>query len=87
MPKLTGCIFMDIFERPESPDSTCHITGFGRVACTELIQFIPTATFGAYLEKLSVKKNGHEAGIMNILHKALLTWTFQRGLEGINSTF
>ena len=51
----------------------------------ELIQFIATATFGAYLEKLSVKKNGHETGNMNILHKALLTWTFQRGLEGIKN--
>ena len=76
---------MDILERPESPDPTCHVTGFGRVACTELMQFIATATFGAYLEKLSVKQNGHETGNMNILHKALLIWTFQRGLEGIKN--
>ena len=76
---------MDIVEQPESPDPTCHVTGFGRVACLELTQFIATATFDAYLEKLSVKKNGHETGNMNILHKALLTWTFQRGLEGIKN--
>ena len=76
---------MDILEGPESPDPTCHVKGFGRVACMELVQFIATATFGAYLEKLSVKKNDHETGNMNILHKALLTWTFQRGFEGIKN--
>ena len=85
VPKLTGCIFIDILERPESPDPTCHVSGFVRVACRELMQFIATATFGAYLEKLSVKKNGHETGNMNILHKALLSWTFQRGFEGIKN--
>ena len=32
----------------------CSNSGFGRVACTELMQFIATDTFGAYPERLSV---------------------------------
>ncbi|XP_050400458.2 KICSTOR complex protein SZT2 [Patella vulgata] len=54
---------------------------FGHVAHVELMQFIATATFGAYIASCPKLDDSH-ALEPNIYHKALYFWNFQKGLEG-----
>ncbi|XP_022100207.1 KICSTOR complex protein SZT2-like isoform X2 [Acanthaster planci] len=54
---------------------------FGYIPHTEIMQFIATATFGAFLSKCP-KINSNKIG-MNQYHKAFLSWNFQKGLDGI----
>ncbi|ESO95892.1 hypothetical protein LOTGIDRAFT_144381, partial [Lottia gigantea] len=54
--------------------------GFGHVPHVELMQFLATATFGAYIA--SCPKDDSSSFQPNIYHKALYFWNFQKGLEG-----
>ncbi|XP_038066587.1 KICSTOR complex protein SZT2-like [Patiria miniata] len=54
---------------------------FGYIPHTEIMQFIATATFGAFLSKCpKIRSNQIE---MNQYHRAFLSWNFQKGLDGI----
>ncbi|XP_071800440.1 KICSTOR complex protein SZT2-like isoform X4 [Asterias amurensis] len=53
---------------------------FGYIPHTEIMQFMATATFGAFLCKcpeIDISRRD-----MNQYHKAFLSWNFQKGLEG-----
>lgn len=56
------------------PNST-----FGHVSYTEFLQFLATATFGAFLPAAALCKK-QPIGSLNMYHKAMLCWTFQRAL-------
>ncbi|XP_030851684.1 KICSTOR complex protein SZT2, partial [Strongylocentrotus purpuratus] len=56
--------------------------GFGYVPHTEIMQFIATATFGAFLSRCPSLES-HEDHLMNQYHRAFLSWSFQKGLDGI----
>ncbi|XP_074640655.1 KICSTOR complex protein SZT2-like [Tubulanus polymorphus] len=70
-----ACSFVQI---SDNNPTSC---GFGDVPYTELMQFIATATFGAYLAS-SRPVVESEDKVMNVFHRALFTWNFQKGLEG-----
>ncbi|XP_071484492.1 KICSTOR complex protein SZT2-like [Diadema antillarum] len=57
-------------------------SGFGYVPHTEIMQFIATATFGAFLSSCPSFES-LEDGKMNQYHRAFLSWSFQKGLDGI----
>ncbi|XP_021342251.1 protein SZT2-like isoform X1 [Mizuhopecten yessoensis] len=62
-------------------ETYCARCQFGCIPHVELLQFMATATFGAYFAMCpDVSKDS--CGQMNIYHKALLLWSFQKGLEG-----
>ncbi|KAJ8305511.1 LOW QUALITY PROTEIN: hypothetical protein KUTeg_016056 [Tegillarca granosa] len=94
-------------------DTYCSRCQFGHIPHVELLQFIATATFGAYFSScpdlvlksqinilciftLSCYKftltvvwdtvfhflSQHSGKQLNVYHKALLLWSFQKGLEG-----
>ncbi|XP_060082039.1 KICSTOR complex protein SZT2-like [Ylistrum balloti] len=70
-----ACSFLKIGE------TYCARCQFGCIPHVELLQFIATATFGAYFAMCpDVSKDSCDQ--MNIYHKALLLWSFQKGLEG-----
>ncbi|XP_064625448.1 KICSTOR complex protein SZT2-like [Lineus longissimus] len=69
-----ACSFIDIGGQSQSNSS------FGYIPYTELMQFIATATFGAYLAATPCVDES-SCG-MNVYHQALFTWSFQKGLEG-----
>ncbi|XP_063962374.1 KICSTOR complex protein SZT2-like isoform X2 [Lytechinus pictus] len=56
--------------------------GFGYVPHTEIMQFIATATFGAFLSRCPSMESC-ENHLMNQYHRAFLSWSFQKGLDGI----
>ncbi|XP_052100492.1 KICSTOR complex protein SZT2-like isoform X3 [Mytilus californianus] len=62
-------------------DTYCARAQFGHIPHVELLQFISTATFGAYFSSCPdlTKDNTQQP---NVYHKALLQWSFQKGLEG-----
>lgn len=57
---------------------------FGYLPYTDLMKFITTATFGAYLDSCPEVKESTEFNY-SIYHRAFLAWNFQRGLHGFKS--
>lgn len=68
-----ACSFIQVGSSPH-PDSC-----LGYLPYTDLMQFISTATFGAYLPSCPIDKidNNHN---YNIYHRAFLSWYFQKHL-------
>ncbi|KAL4236752.1 KICSTOR complex protein szt2 [Mactra antiquata] len=54
---------------------------YGHIPHTELLQFISTATFGSYFDSCP-DVCGNAPYTLNVYHKAMFMWNFQRGLEG-----
>ncbi|KAK3091384.1 hypothetical protein FSP39_019468 [Pinctada imbricata] len=71
-----SCSFLKIGQ------SYCPRSQFGYVPHLELLQFIATATFGAYFDSCPDVTTNIESAHMNVYQKALLMWSFQKGLEG-----
>lgn len=57
---------------------------FGYLPYTDLMRFVTTATFGAYLDKCPPDCQVGEFNY-NSYHRAFLAWNFQRGLYGFKS--
>ena len=55
---------------------------FGYIPHTEIMQFLATATFGAFLSKCSDVEIS-SSNMMNQYHRAFLSWHFQKGLDGM----
>ena len=56
---------------------------FGYLPYTDLMKFITTATFGAYLDKCP--EESQDEYNYSLYHRAFLAWNFQRGLHGFKS--
>ncbi|KAL3869893.1 hypothetical protein ACJMK2_042520, partial [Sinanodonta woodiana] len=60
----------------------CSPSGqYGHICHTELMQFLATATFGAYFASCPLV-SPDPTHALNVYHKALFLWSFQKGLEG-----
>ncbi|XP_041357997.1 KICSTOR complex protein SZT2-like isoform X2 [Gigantopelta aegis] len=64
-----------------SAGACCLHHQFGHVPHIQLMQFIATATFGAYFGTLP-KLEPSDSMEPNVYHKAMYFWNFQKGLEG-----
>lgn len=58
---------------------------FGYLPYTDLMKFITTATFGAYLDKCP--EESQDEYNYSLYHRAFLAWNFQRGLHGFKSDY
>lgn len=73
-----SCSFLQVGSPP-------HPHGcFGYLPYTDLMKFVTTATFGAYLERCPDEKEPLEYNY-SMYHRAFLAWNFQRGLHGFKS--
>ncbi|XP_014668477.1 PREDICTED: protein SZT2-like [Priapulus caudatus] len=70
-----ACSFLNI-SSPYHP--ACSL---GYVPYMELLQFIATATFGAFMSYCPNLENDSSLN-MNVYHKAILSWSFQKPLHG-----
>ncbi|RWS27289.1 protein SZT2-like protein, partial [Leptotrombidium deliense] len=72
-----ACSFLQIGSNP-SPFSC-----IGYVPYTEIMKFLSTATFGAYLPHCpKIHQASVENKEFNLYHRAFLAWSFQRGVSG-----
>lgn len=60
---------------------------FGYLPYTDLMKFITTATFGAYLDKCPEELQDEFNYNYSLYHRAFLAWNFQRGLHGFKSDY
>jgi len=75
-----SCSFLQVGSPPH-PHSC-----FGYLPYTDLMKFITTATFGAYLDRCPEEKKMTTPEFnYSMYHRAFLAWNFQRGLHGFKA--